>query len=74
MVVELSLTLADLPNQKPIMDEPKLNVTAAGWLHCSDRTSAYPSKAAFWPAPGVAGGDLDKLRKPSFSRPSIGVS
>ena len=30
MVVELSLTLADLPNQKLVMDEPKLNVTAAG--------------------------------------------
>jgi len=28
--VELSLTLADLPNQKLFMDEPKLNVTAAG--------------------------------------------
>jgi hypothetical protein len=45
MVVELSLTLADLPNQKLVMDEPKLNVTAAGWLHCSDRMSALLPKA-----------------------------
>jgi hypothetical protein len=30
MVVELSLTLADLPNQKLVMDQPKPNVTAAG--------------------------------------------
>jgi hypothetical protein len=30
MVVELSLTLADLPNQKLVMDGPKLNVTVTG--------------------------------------------
>jgi hypothetical protein len=45
MVVELSLTLADLPNQKRVMDEPKLNVTAAGWLHCGDGMSALLPKA-----------------------------
>jgi hypothetical protein len=45
MVVELSLTLTDLPNQKFVMDEPKLNVTAAGWLHCSDGMSALLPKA-----------------------------
>jgi len=34
MVVELSLTLADLPNQKLVMDEPKLNVRGS-WVTSS---------------------------------------
>jgi hypothetical protein len=40
-----ALILADLPNQKLVMDEPKLNVTAARWLHCDDGMSALPPKA-----------------------------
>ena len=47
MVVELSLTLAALVNQKLVMDEPKLNVTAAGWFHRSNGTSALPQKGTF---------------------------
>jgi hypothetical protein len=34
MVVELSLTLADLPNQKLVMDEPKLKRNG-GWVTSS---------------------------------------
>ena len=51
MVVELSLTLADLPNQKLVMDEPKLNVTGGFTvviecpLHRGDGMSALPPKA-----------------------------
>jgi hypothetical protein len=48
MVVELSLTLADLPNQKLVMDEPKPNVTAAEWLHCSVNVRVTPLIETTW--------------------------
>jgi uncharacterized membrane protein len=35
----------DVTEPALVMDEPKLNVTAAGWLHCSDGMSALLPKA-----------------------------
>jgi hypothetical protein len=43
--METSERCLDPPNQKLVMDEPKLNVTAGRWLHCSDGMSALPPKA-----------------------------